>query len=265
MSAEGRNATDGSAKASSGSITRRDRSGAGAGAATLAALTSRAGALGATTRGVRGGATRTRGLAACGLRGAGVATSACALGSAGACTLRRTAGGEVRRPAAAPASRPDAGGGRRQLVNVHHATGHVGNGRIDQKSVGAGDFARAPSRHRDRDDGLIHRTRHLQTHRRGAARQLGQRRHPHPGLGNRCVAKRHICRDAGRGNICPLVGLHIKDEIDRSTKDDGPRLCPSEMAAALPTTTQHPAPKITLRNFTKISFFGVVIFAHKCH
>ncbi len=39
-----------------------------------------------------------------------------------------------------------------------------------------------------------------------------------------------------------------------------PRLCPSEMAAALPTTTQHPAPKITLRNFTKISFFGVVIF-----
>ena len=240
MSAEGRNATDGSAKASSGSITRRDRSGAGAGAATLAALTSRAGALGATTRGVRGGATRTRGLAACGLRGAGVATSACALGSAGACTLRRTAGGEVRRPAAAPASRPDAGGGRRQLVNVHHATGHVGNGRIDQKSVGAGDFARAPSRHRDRDDGLSHRTRHLQTHRRGAARQLGQRRHPHPGLGNRCVAKRHICRDAGRGNICPLVGLHIKDEIDRSTKDDGTPALPQRNGCG--TANDHPTP-----------------------
>lgn len=132
------------------------------------------------------------------------------------------------------------GGGRRQLVNVHHATGHVGNGRIDQKSVGAGDFARAPSRHRDRDDGLIHRTRHLHTHRGGAPRQVGQRRHPHPGLGNRCVAKRHICRDAGRGNICPLVGLHIKDEIDRSTKDDGTPALPQRNGCG--TANDHPTP-----------------------
>jgi hypothetical protein len=70
-----------------------------------------------------------------------------------------------------------------------------------------------------RDHGLIHGSNHLQANRRRSTRQFGQGRHTHPPFGHRRIAKGHIRRYAGRGKLCPGVGLDIECKVDRAAED----------------------------------------------